>query len=751
MVLRGDSMASCYLTGMAVCPPSSLECCVVLQQCGEGILCLDAKGRVNYANLRACEVLGATADMLVGKVLFDDSHPQEDGRPSLLPLFRGESGEMLPLSPGMHQARVSSATHGDLPVNCRIAVVTLADGDLGYVVSFHDTRDQIATEERLTYLAHHDPLTELPNRRLVSERLDYEISRARRYGDGFALHLIDLDDFKGVNDRFGHPVGDKLLIALADRFRCAVRESDTVARIGGDEFAVIQVAVDDPEDAAALAAKLLSVAQAAVHLDGFELFPGVTIGVAVRENETSAEELWRHADAAMYQAKARGKNTFVVVDDVITEAVEADSRLVCALGNAIDYQQFHLVYQPQFSVDRGAIVGVEALLRWHHPEFGDVPPSTFIPLAERHRMIEPIGTWVLVEICRQARTWINAAIPFGRIAFNLSQLQLANREHFAALITLVDAAEIPWSMLEIEVTETAYFGASRDVLAMLEELQRRGVRIAIDDYGTGHSSLLALRRMRANSLKIDRAFIEDYREAESAGIIRETIALAHALGMAAIAEGIESPEQQALIERFGCDRSQGFHLGIPVEAGRLERMFFDPGLATAAENESASTARAAKEELILPWCNDYETGIAQIDLQHHRLVELINVLGKSGHGNDASTEDQHELLHEIARYVDYHFRCEEAFMARHHVVDHHVEHHQITHGSALRMVVDSLASFRDGRSTLSDLCQGLARWLESHIHAEDKMLGEQIVAINRGSTPIEAYRQAMLSAALEAR
>ena len=177
-------MASCYLTGMAVCPPSSLECCVVLQQCGEGILCLDAKGRVNYANLRACEVLGATADMLVGKVLFDDSHPQEDGRPSLLPLFRGESGEMLPLSPGMHQARVSSATHGDLPVNCRIAVVTLADGDLGYVVSFHDTRDQIATEERLTYLAHHDPLTDLPNRRLVSERLDYEISRARRYDGG---------------------------------------------------------------------------------------------------------------------------------------------------------------------------------------------------------------------------------------------------------------------------------------------------------------------------------------------------------------------------------------------------------------------------------------------------------------------------------------------------------------------------------------------------------------------------------------
>lgn len=743
-------MASCCLAGLAVCPPSSLECCVVLEQCGEGILCLDSNGCVNYANHRACDILGAPPDILAGKALFAGAGAAADDAAPFR-AFHDESGRLLRLSPGTYRASVvTSATEEGLPVDCRIADVLLADGERGHVVSFHDTSDQIATEARLTYLAHHDPLTGLPNRRLVSERLDYEISRARRYGDGFALHLIDLDDFKGVNDRFGHPVGDKLLVALADRFRSAVRDSDTVARIGGDEFAVIQVAVDDPENAAVLAGKLLQVAQEAVHLDGFELFPGVTIGVAVRENEASADDLWRHADAALYQAKARGKNTFVIVDDDLTAAVECDTRLVGALEHAIDYQQFFLVYQPQFSVAKGGVVGVEALLRWHHPEFGDVPPATFIPLAERHRLIEPIGCWVVGEICRQARVWLDAAMPFGRIAFNLSPLQLANREHFASLVALVDAAAIPWSMLEIEVTETAYFGASRDAMAMLEELQRRGVRIAIDDYGTGHSSLLALRRMRANSLKIDRAFIHDYQEAESAGIIRETIALAHALGMAAIAEGIESREQLALIERFGCDRSQGFHLGMPVVADGLERQFFEPGAVQAA-GEAERGAAPATGAAVLAWCKDYETGIAQIDLQHHRLVELINLLGGTGDGSATASAAQDDLLQEIARFVDYHFRCEEAFMARHHVVDHHVDHHRATHGSALGMVLASLAAFRDGRSALSDLCSGLARWLASHIHAEDKMLGEQIVAINRGSTPVEAYRQAMLAAALEAR
>jgi len=685
-------------------------------------------------------MLGFSADSLVGTEVV------AAGNEILSGLFVADDGAALCLTPGLHQARIASR-----PVGLRISEAVLADGDAGHIFSFHDAGAQRATEERLAYLAYHDPLTDLPNRRYLSERLDYEVGRARRYGGHFALHLIDLDDFKSVNDRFGHPEGDKLLETLAARFRQIIRESDVVARLGGDEFAVIQIAVADPEGAAVLAEKLLAAAREAVHLGGYELFPSVTIGVALSSNESQLEDLWRHADAALYQAKRRGKSTFVVVDDALTKTLERESRLVAALAHAIDYQQLYLVYQPQFSINEKAVVGVEALLRWHHPEFGDVSPAVFIPLAERHRLIEPIGTWVLSAICRQAQEWIDAAIPFGRIAFNLSPLQLANFEHFASLVSVVETTGTPWSMLELEVTETAYCNANARAVAMLEKLQRRGLTIAIDDYGTGYSSLLALRKLRANTLKIDRAFIQDWQEPEAAAIIRETISLAHALGMIAVAEGVESVEQLELVENFGCDRTQGFLQGRPVAADQLVHQFFEPGRAQVAGDEVERKGGSARKPQTLEWCPDYETGIVQIDSQHHRLIDLINLLGDATSGEDVTEGDCSKLLYEIAHFVDYHFRCEEAFMSRHHVVDRHVEQHQASHNSAREVVRTSLAELREGQLTLPTLCARLAQWLRSHLCAEDKVLGEQIVAINRGSAPSEAYRQVMLSAALETR
>jgi diguanylate cyclase (GGDEF)-like protein/hemerythrin-like metal-binding protein len=649
------------------------------------------------------------------------------------------------------KAYVSTPGGLETPIEYRLASVVSDDGATGFVMTFRDISERIENEERLAHLAHHDPLTDLPNRRLLSERLEYEIARARRHGEWFALHLIDLDDFKSVNDRYGHPVGDQLLVRLADRMQAVVRASDTVARIGGDEFAVIQVGVDARDDAAALARKLLVECAKTVHLNGYELFPAVTVGVSFFAGDQSEEDLWAQADAALYKAKALGKNTFVVVDEEITRSIQFDTRLIAALEHAIDYQQLHLVYQPQFNTETRVLVGVEALLRWQHPEFGSVGPAGFIPVAEAHGMIDAIGAWVVAEVCKQIRVWIDLGIPFGRVAINVSPMQLSNKAHVQSLVEMIEAALIPWAALELEITETAYFAATREVLQILESIQHRGVRIAIDDFGTGYSSLLALRRMKANSLKIDRAFISEMHDADAAGIVKETIALAHTLGMSAVAEGVEDPSQMLLLEQFGCDRSQGFHLGLPSRAHELEERFF----AVASVQTESSTLPATTdgaEPAGMRWSASYETGIAQIDLQHQKLVEMINRISCAASAQEyAVVPGIGKMLDELAHYVAYHFRCEEAFMARHHIASHHVDHHRDHHASGVEMVRGWVKSYHAGHFFLADLCRDMTQWLSCHILAEDKALGEQIVAINRGASPADAYRDAMISAALECR
>lgn len=353
-----------------------MDTCFLLERCKQGVACFDHSGAISYANPTACEIFKRPGSEVCGKYI-------EDILQSVFSEGEYHTGSRLYLGRLLQaggeraggKAYVTSPDGTSTPIEYRLASTGFSEGGVGYVMTFQDISERIETEGRLAHLAHHDALTDLPNRRLLSERLDYEMVRARRCGDTFALHLIDLDDFKNVNDRYGHPVGDQLLMRLADRMRATVRVSDTVARIGGDEFAVIQVGVGDQEGAAALARKLLAECQKPVHLSGYELFPAATIGVSFFAGEQSEEGLWLQADAALYKAKAQGKNTFVVVDEKITQAIKCNMQMVFALEHAIDYQQFHLVYQPQFGVNSGALVGVEALLRWQHPELGDVGPA----------------------------------------------------------------------------------------------------------------------------------------------------------------------------------------------------------------------------------------------------------------------------------------------------------------------------------------------------------------------------------------
>ncbi|MDQ5941200.1 MAG: hypothetical protein QG572_13, partial [Pseudomonadota bacterium] len=732
-----------------LCSPAAMDGCLLLDRCKEGVVCLDRNGIVMYANPTACAVFNRLSAELSGRSIESLVYSICAGG-DILAGSRLGVGVLLAGGGGSDSAKAHVVTPdgAETPIEYRLASVLSDDGTAGFVMTFRDISERIETEERLAHLAHHDPLTDLPNRRLLSDRLDYEIARARRHGEWFALHLIDLDDFKSVNDRYGHPVGDQLLVRLADRMRASVRVSDTVARIGGDEFAVIQVGVDAREDAAVLARKLLAECANPVHLNGYELFPAVTIGVSFFAGDQSEEALWAQADAALYKAKALGKNTFVVVDEEITRSIQFDTRLIAALEHAIDYQQFHLVYQPQFSTASGTLVGVEALLRWQHPEFGNVGPAGFIPVAEAHGLINAIGAWVVSEVCRQVRIWVEAGIPFGRVAINVSPMQLSNAAHVQLLVETIEAAAIPWSTLELEITETAYFAATREVLQILESLQRRGVRIAIDDFGTGYSSLLALRRMKANSLKIDRAFIGELHDAEAAGIVKETIALAHTLGMAAVAEGVEDPSQLRLLEQFGCDRSQGFHLGLPSRAHELEEKFFAVTIVQTESCAPPATSDVAEPDGIR-WSAAYETGIAQIDLQHQKLVDMINRIAREASiEGGAAAPGIGKLLDELAHYVAYHFRCEEAFMARHHVATHHADQHREHHASGVELVRGWVESCHAEQFCLVDLCRDMTQWLSRHILAEDKTLGEQIVAINRGASPTDAYRNAMISAAL---
>ncbi|HEX5803341.1 MAG TPA: EAL domain-containing protein [Azospira sp.] len=726
----------------------------MLEGCGEGVLGLDAAGIINYANPSACRILSRPAPELLGRnaETLLCRQPAGDAQRAAAP---APTRSLLGGAPGSRGLAtwVQNEDGRIVPIECRVSPLSFDGRSSGYVVSFHDISERIETEELLMHLAHHDPLTELPNRRLVLDRLDYEICRAKRYRESFALHLIDVDDFKAVNDAYGHPVGDRLLIRLAERFRSALRQSDTVARIGGDEFAVIQVAVDTPEGAAKLARKLLSEARQPLRVDGIELFPSVTIGVGLFSGELCEDSVWRQADAALRQAKGHGKNTFVVVDADTAGALPAAETLRLALAGAVAGQQLRLVYQPQFCLERGAIVGVEATLRWRHPQLGEVAPTAFIPVAEQSRLILPIGVWAVGEICRQAQAWIAAGVPFERIAFKLSPLQLASAGHFAALVDIVDAAGVPWSVLEMEIREQAFSGAGDAVLEQLAMLKGRGLRIAIDDFGSGQSSALAMRRMQADTLRIDPALIRGIHDRVAAGIVRDSVALAHELGMQAVAGDVDLQSQLAMLADFGCDRCQGRQFAGACDAAALEERFFalhgarcDPLAACVA------APAAAVVDDVVSWSESYATGVAQIDFQHRRLVELINRLARRGRvAAAAASSEMNGLLDEIVRFVDYHFQCEEAFMVRHAIVGHHVEHHRAEHAVGRARLGTSIDGYRAGRHGLRELGEDLARWLSGHILAEDKSLGEQLVAISRGSAPHEAYRTTMLASALEAR
>jgi diguanylate cyclase (GGDEF)-like protein/PAS domain S-box-containing protein len=458
--------------------------------------------------------------------------------------------------------------------------LSLVRDDDGRIISIEgiarDVSERKAAEERLERQALHDELTTLPNRRLLRDRISQALARAERDGCLVAVVFLDLDRFKLINDSWGHAEGDKVLIAIADRLRAVVRGSDTVARFGGDEFVIVREGIMSSEDVSGYLARLTREVQRPIVLGSNELIVNASMGVALGGSEDTPEALLRDADAAMYKAKARGRSR----TEIATKAVhsEATSRLSTelALRRSIALDEFDVMYQPLVAVDGGALLGVEALVRWRRPDHGVVGPDAFIAIAEDTGLIRPLGAWVLHQACRQLHHWSRIGVNGGVVSVNLSGRQLSSSDLLGNVLGAIAAAGIEPSQLAFEITESVLMEDVDHSIQVLRSLKDIGVGLAIDDFGTGYSSLAYLERFPVDGLKIDRSFIARLgTDAADSAIVSAVMALGHALGLAVTAEGVETVEQLRILADLGCDAAQGYFFARPIAPSDL------PGFVTA--------------------------------------------------------------------------------------------------------------------------------------------------------------------------
>jgi diguanylate cyclase (GGDEF)-like protein/PAS domain S-box-containing protein len=440
------------------------------------------------------------------------------------------------------------------------------DEIVNYIGVFADITAIKEAQEKLEHTAHHDALTGLPNRILFRDRLEQGMAAVRRSGKGLALLFIDLDRFKLVNDTLGHDAGDLMLQEVTRRLVGCLREEDTVARMGGDEFVVILNGIAQPEDAALLASRLLVVVGHPLTLAGHEVVPGLSIGISLYpQNGEEVDILLKNADAAMYRAKEKGRNCYQYYSNEMTEAGMDRLELESDLRQALEHGELMLHYQPQVDLAEGKIIGVEALIRWQHPSRGIISPAVFIPLAEDIGLIGLIGEWVLNTACAAAKAWQAAGLPFLRIAVNVSGRQISNDNVVDMVAAALQRSGLAPQFLEVEVTESVVMKDAARAISTLNALKELGISLAIDDFGTGYSSLSYLKRFPINKLKIDKTFVDGLpNEPDDAAIALAIIAMAHSLRLTVIAEGVETEAQLAFLLARGCDEIQGYFFSKPL-------------------------------------------------------------------------------------------------------------------------------------------------------------------------------------------
>jgi diguanylate cyclase (GGDEF)-like protein/PAS domain S-box-containing protein len=551
----------------------------LVQNGGELLSIVDLDATIRYVSPSAEALLGATPEAVVGTPLESYVHP--DDRTALRQLLeRAAAGPRINLTEGF-RVRHPAGGWRHVEAVCRNLQDVPAIG--GIVLNVRDISERKGLEEQLAYRAYHDALTDLPNRTLLVDRLRQALARGVRGQHRVSVLFIDLDEFKVVNDSLGHAVGDQLLIATANRLRAGVRPGDTVARLGGDEFIVLLEDLADTDEARAVAARILAQFETPFKLAEREVFVGASIGIALSGAEVRLpDDLLRQADAAMYAAKSRGKGHSQVFEPGMQAQPMQRLTLEADLRRALERDELRLYYQPIVDLHTGQVRGVEALLRWQHPERGLVPPDQFVPLAEETGLIVPIGRWVLQEACRQAREWRDGG-PALVMSVNISSRQFQHPGLVDDVAQALRAADLPASDLRLEITESVAMEAGVATVETLQALKGLGVTLAIDDFGTGYSSLAYLKRFPVDTLKIDRSFVDGLgQDPQDTAIVRSVITIAKTLNLAVTGEGIENLEQFEELRALACDEGQGFYFARPTPGPELTRLIhagrltFDP-------------------------------------------------------------------------------------------------------------------------------------------------------------------------------
>ncbi|MCY0853545.1 putative bifunctional diguanylate cyclase/phosphodiesterase [Cupriavidus sp. D39] len=526
----------------------------------------DAAADILSVNHAFTTLTGFTLDEMAGTSLWDIGAGQHDAQFFHEVRMRLEQGGQW-RGEFLNRCKLGAP----FPAWLSISVVENADRSVShYVAVFTEVSALKMSEQRLQHLAHHDPLTGLPNRVLFHDRLEQAINRSHRDGSLFALMFLDMDRFKLINDSLGHAVGDRLLQAVASRLKGCLREVDTVARLGGDEFAIILSDLQRGEDATVVAEKMVATLGMPYLLEPHEVFVTPSIGVTIYpEGHVDKARLLEGADVAMYQAKENGRNNFQYYSADMNEAAYERLRTETSLRRALERNEFMLYYQPQMDLQTGAIVGVEALMRWQHPERGRVLPAEFIPILEETGLIIPVGEWVLETACTHFKAWLDAGIAPRRLAVNLSLRQFRHRNLVGTIAGILERTGLSGRHLELEVSESTVMANVQLTVAILERLKVLGIQIAIDDFGTGSSSLSHLKSLPIDTVKIGHPFVLDIPHSrDDAAITAAIISLAQSMRLTSVAEGVETEDQASFLRQQHCDQMQGylFEKPLPLEA-----------------------------------------------------------------------------------------------------------------------------------------------------------------------------------------
>ena len=540
----------------------------VFQETPMGIIITDANANILRVNRAFTEITGYAAEEVLGK----NPRLMRSGRHD--EAFYQNMWASL-LQTGCWEGEIwNRRKSGDVyPQWETIAAVRNNEGKIThFIASFTDITEKKLSEAHVYRLAHYDALTNLPNRSLLMDRLSQAIAQAKRRSAKVAVLFFDLDNFKLINDTMGHATGDLLLQLLAGKLKSCVREEDTVARIGGDEFVAVLTGIASEQDAMMAARKILAIAHEPLLLEGRQMEVAFSLGISLFPDDgADADVLLKHADIALYQAKQAGKGRYQFFIQDMTRKLEERQRLETELKQAIEAGQFMLHYQPQVALSSGKIVGVEALIRWTHPKMGMVPPFKFIPVAEETGLIVPLGQWVLEEACRQLHAWRQQGIHV-RMSINISPRQLRDRSLLRLLSDVLDSTDMEPAMLELELTESCLMDDPESGVKLTQDIKNMGIHLAMDDFGTGYSSLSYLKRFAMDTLKIDQVFVRGLPDDEQDAAIASTIiAMARNLGMQVLAEGVEHQAQLEFLKSKGCDIVQGYLFSKPVPAGMVEQ------------------------------------------------------------------------------------------------------------------------------------------------------------------------------------